>query len=76
LNKRIKLKKKEKFYKRGKKKKLKIKRIRIKLKNIIYDKLGLKDKIEKKIFIKGPRINKKKRTKFEISITKMTKLSF
>jgi uncharacterized protein YbcI len=61
LNKRIKLKKKEKFYKRGKKKKLKIKRIRIKLKNIIYDKLGLKDKIEKKIFIKGPRINKKKK---------------
>jgi len=55
------LKKKEKFYKRGKKKKLKIKRIRIKLKNIIYDKLGLKDKIEKKIFIKGPRINKKKK---------------
>jgi hypothetical protein len=58
LNKRIKLKKNKTFIK-GPRKKLKIKRIRIKLKNIIYDKLGLKDKIKKKI-IKGPRINKKK----------------
>ena len=61
MNKRIKLKKKEKFYKRGKKKKLKIKRIRIKLKNIIYDKLGLKDKIEQKNIYKRAKNKQKKK---------------
>jgi len=45
------------FSKRSKKK-IEIKRIRTKLKIIIFDKLGLKDEIKKnKISIKGQRIN-------------------
>jgi len=37
-----------KIFIKGSRKKIKIKRIKIKLKNIIYDKLGLKDEIENK----------------------------
>jgi len=51
--------KKNKTFIKGPRKKLKIKRMRIKLKNIIYDKLGLKDKIEKKIYKRAKNKQKK-----------------
>jgi hypothetical protein len=41
---------------KGPRKKLEIKRIRTKLKSIIFDKLGLKDEIKKK-FLQKDRIN-------------------
>jgi hypothetical protein len=43
-----KIEKNNKFYKKIKKKKLEIQIIKIKLENIIFDKLGFNDKIENK----------------------------
>jgi hypothetical protein len=68
-----------KLLQNNKEKKLKIKRIKIKLKNIIFDKLGLKDEIENKIKLlqkrKEQKIKIKRiRTEIEIQTIKRVKL--